>query len=69
MIILGVFSMPLFKYSCVTLMVLSISACATLATKPNEVEVAAQKLVGQPASNAFKIFGKPDHGLRSIIVW
>ena len=55
--------MPLFKYSCVTLMVLSISACATLATKPNEVEVAAQKLVGQPASNAFKIFGKPDHGL------
>jgi hypothetical protein len=63
LIILGVFSMPLFKYSCVTLMVLSISACATLATKPNEVEVAAQKLVGQPASNAFKIFGKPDHGL------
>lgn len=29
----------------------------------NQVQVAAQKLVGQPASKAFEIFGQPDHGI------
>ena len=31
--------------------------------RDNEVKVAAQKLIGQPAGKAFELFGKPDQGL------
>lgn len=51
-----------FKLGCLAVMVLAISGCATQSAPPNDVEVAAQKLVGQPAKNAFKLFGRPDHG-------
>lgn len=55
--------MPSLKLSCLAITVLAISACTTPATAPNDVEVAAQKLVGQPAKNAFKLFGRPDQGM------
>lgn len=36
---------------------------ARLPAEPNEVQAAAQKLIGQPAKNAFKLFGRPDQGM------
>nr|BFD42518.1 hypothetical protein FFPRI1PSEUD_40170 [Pseudomonas sp. FFPRI_1] len=57
--------MPSIKLGCIALTVLAISACATSTTRTesNDVQVAAQKLVGQPAKNAFQLFGKPDQGM------
>lgn len=55
--------MPSLKLGCIALSVLAISACTTPTSAPNDVEVAAQKLVGQPAENAFKLFGRPDQGM------
>jgi hypothetical protein len=61
----GICVMPSLKLVCLALTVLTISACAipTAKTEPNDVEIAAQKLVGQPAKNAFQLFGRPDQGM------
>ena len=52
---------------CIGMVVLAVSACSTAPiarnTTPNDVQVAAQKLVGQPAQAAFAVFGKPDQGI------
>lgn len=59
--------MPPIKHGCITLVFLAISACSTSPTtndnSGNDVQVAAQKLVGQPAKNAIEIFGEPDQGI------
>ncbi len=54
--------MPSLKHGCLALAILVLAGCATQPAKPNDVEIAAQKLVGQPAKNAFKLFGRPDQG-------
>lgn len=58
--------MPSIKPFGLALLVLGLSACASLGqsgNRDNEVKVAAQKLIGQPAGKAFELFGKPDQGL------
>ena len=57
--------MPSIKPFGLALLVLGLSACASLGqsgNRDNEVKVAAQKLIGQPAGKAFELFGKPDQG-------
>lgn len=54
--------MPSIKPFGLALLVLGLSACAS-GNRDNEVKVAAQKLIGQPAGKAFELFGKPDQGL------
>lgn len=55
--------MPSLKHGCLALALLALSGCAMQPAAPNDIEIAAQKLVGQPAKNAFKLFGKPDQGM------
>ena len=53
--------MPSIKPFGLALLVLGLSACASLGqsgNRDNEVKVAAQKLIGQPAGKAFELFGK-----------
>lgn len=47
----------------IVLSALALSACGSIHKTGNDVQVAAQKLVGQPAQEAMKIFGKPDSGM------
>lgn len=52
--------MPSIKPFGLALLVLGLSACASLGqsgNRDNEVKVAAQKLIGQPAGKAFELFG------------
>lgn len=52
------------RETCLAMALIAVSACSTVNTKKgNDVEEAAKLLIGQPASNAFAVFGKPDHGM------
>ncbi|WP_442964016.1 hypothetical protein [Pseudomonas sp. MM211] len=49
---------------CLAMAVIAASACSTPNNKSsNDVQEAAKLLIGQPASNAFAVFGKPDQGM------
>ncbi|MCU9948877.1 hypothetical protein [Pseudomonas sp. PDM13] len=54
------------KLAAITLAALAMSACSTPApttTNDNGIRAAAQKLIGQPASKAIELFGRPDQGV------
>ncbi|WP_236208475.1 hypothetical protein [Pseudomonas tohonis] len=58
--------MPSLKLALIALAALSVGACAGPApthANDNGVRAAAQKLIGQPASKAFELFGQPDQGM------
>lgn len=56
--------MTLSKIASIVLSSLMLCACAgSQPASDNQIQAAARKLVGQPASKAFEIFGQPDHGM------
>ncbi|UXY50290.1 hypothetical protein [Pseudomonas tohonis] len=58
--------MSSLKLALIALAALSVGACAVPTpthTDDNGVRAAAQKLIGQPASKAFELFGQPDQGM------
>ncbi len=56
--------MSSMKFASIALLTLVISGCAGPAkNQGNDIQQAAERLVGQPAKTAFDLFGKPDHGM------
>ncbi|AZE56270.1 hypothetical protein C4K03_4122 [Pseudomonas synxantha] len=59
--------MSVMQSLCAGLAFFAITACSTSpSTKnsgANDIQVAAQRLVGQPAERAFEVFGAPDQGM------
>ncbi len=59
--------MSVMQRLCAGLMVLGLAACATSPVAGNSganaVQLAAQALVGEPATKAMELFGRPDQGM------
>ncbi|AZC17465.1 MULTISPECIES: hypothetical protein [Pseudomonas] len=58
--------MPSIKLASLAIAVMALTACAVpgkTSNQDNEVKLAAQRLIGQPAKKAFELFGKPDQGM------